>query len=473
MGIFWHALRDVMIGFRGGEDGAVSKYVVEIQEDGVSRRKTEEANLRAQEKIAQIQVKIKKEDLGRSISELKARKDKSEEIYRRTQKRMEGKFAPLNMLEEEFESAEAEFNQWKVAVGRPPFRADFQSMSDRIRYRYEPEMDEGGGVREFVSGVDFSQWANKRRRFVSSISGILGYFFIPLDILYALPGFQVVLSDRGYAIAAALLLGFLLYGLGEAIAYAFERVSTEKVIEGEIRKTLNWTYVSLLGLVAAMAISVIYGATTIRSVVPEANISLIEQRQIESALSRLETSPLLESNPEEFGAAVDELNQRLKNNAETQAGIRLVALPHMSADALIAFTFYAFSIVSIAIKRVANRDPVFEYHLAALHRYKSHSQFLMAKISQASGEAKFDSIMADLEMRIQNDESVLASGVSPNEAIQTEAEMIRARIEANESFIALKIKQDALTYAKWLKFWTRRNSSIEEWSQIYSGELQA
>ncbi|MCJ8239279.1 hypothetical protein [Peteryoungia algae] len=464
---FWHAVRDVVVGLKVDEDSPVAKYKVELEHASERLKKDRERELHLLEFKAKNFIAARQTAVERTVRRLKAAHSHSTAVVERVEKELEEKYSLKTVARAEREKAQAQFEKWQKAVGRPPYRTEHRSLIDRLRLTLEPLPSSDGGITSMASTIDTNGSPPRTRSFISIAAGIIGLVVIPMDVIYALPGFRVILEDPFFAQIAAVILGLMLIFLGGTLAYLIPRAYSHSVDDaGNIAGKFNKVPLALFIVIAMLGLATIYGATTIRSIVPEANAALAEQSSINMEVSSLRSRPLGSTTLEDRREEIVRLEGANSGLVDRMAELRVVNTPRLSADALIAMCFYALGVLSVMISRSAHRDPVFEYELAAL----SYGGALGAEVEIAnsiqSGRAKAEALLAELNVNIEDQEKELGD-VQLDEARKASIEDKKLEIEALEADDRAKIKRETLEYAKYLRLLTRSPRPLREWEELY------
>jgi len=347
-------------------------------------------------------------------------------------------------------------------------------MIDRLRFKLEPMKGAEGGLASMASTIDTENMSPKWRRVISFGAGILGLLVIPFDIVYSLPGFEVLLDDPFFARMAAILLGIILFSLGSTLAYLIMRVRSRHLREdGTIGSSYSKMYAILLFLVTFLSLTTIYGATTVRSIVPDANTLLADEAALTTRISSLEERNRAGTTLESRNAEITLLRRQATRVRDELAELRHVTKPVASADAVIAFSFYFFAILSVMVAKVSRHDPVFEYELAA----QSYSLALRTEVHIANGvsagRARAEAIIADLDVEIEDQEKELENKIGPSEKIEAKIQDMKLEMKAAEADDDARIKREALAYAKSLKFLTWNPEALREWETLFETDSVA
>lgn len=468
---FFHALRDVVLGVRVGRDHPVAKYKVELERASERNRIQRERQLHSLEFQAKQDEQNTRNKRERLLRRIKAARKHSGEVLKRAESELEEKHSLRVVARRERERSEERFEAWHAALGRPPYKMEHRSMIDRLRFKLEPMQGSEGGLASMASTIDTETLSPRWRRAISIGAGVVGVLVIPFDIVYSLPGFEVLLEDPFFARMAAILLGIILFSLGSTLSYLITRVRSRHLLEdGKIGSSYSGLYAVLIVLVTLLSLTTIYGATTVRSIVPEANTLLAEQRMLSTRISSLEQRNRGGRTVEDRAEEISLLREQAGSIREQLSELRHVTYPVVSADAVIAFSFYFFAVVSVMVSKVSRHDPVFEYQLAA----QSYSAALNTEVrivnGISSGRAKAEAIIADLDVNIEDQEQELKDEVGPSKKIEAQIQDMKFAMQAAEADDSARIKREALTYAKSLKFLTWNPKALREWEEIFDHE---
>lgn len=464
---FFHALRDVLFGLRAGEDQPVSKYKIELEEDFAKKRIERERKLHLLEFKAIQSEKETKRRRQRNLDRVNSVREHSESVLSKQKKELESKNSLLSVARRERERAETRFEEWQNALGRPPFWSAHRSLVDRMRFKLEPQSGEGNGLAAMNSSINTEGFGGFWRRTLAIGSGILGFLLIPLDIYYSLPGFEMILEDRRYAIVAALLLGIILAAVGSTSALLLTLMTTRKLKDGKITKKIHATYLVLLLTTGFVGACVVYGGTTVRSIVPEVNSVEAKQRTVGTLIDQIEQGGFANLGLERRSAELARLSAEAERLEKEESSLKSIQITRLTADALIAFCFYSFAIISILVSKIAGRDPIFEYELATRAWVSSVHNEIRLTNAISHGTSKADAIIASLKLGAQEAGAELGDKAGPSELTQAavkEQEFINKAEEAEE---VERIKREALRYTKSFRFLTRNRAVLDEWAKIF------
>lgn len=465
---FWHAFRDVLIGLRAGEDAPVSKYKVELEHASDRSKEERKRELHLLEFRARNIVSAQKRVVERTLRRLQAAHDHSVKVIERVEKELNENYSVNTVAKKEREKAEIQFERWRKAVGRPPYRMGHHSLVDRLRLTLEPVPNSDGGITSMASTIDTNGSSPRVRHLVSVVTKLFGIVVIPLDTLYAIPGFEVLLDNSFIAYISAVILGFIFIFLGTVLAHLAPRAYSHSLNEeGQIVGTFKKLPTTLFVIAIIVSITTVYAATTIRSIVPEASVELTNIDEFVTEIESLEQRIQTLENPEFELVKIVALRKDLTLAEDEINSLRKSVLPRFTADALIALCFYSLGILSVMISKLAEYDPVFEYELAAL-AYGSalHTEVEIAN-SINSGRARADALLATLNVNIEDQEKSMED-VQLDEARKASIEDKNIEISALEADDRAKIKRETLAYAKYFRLLTRNEESIREWERIYS-----
>lgn len=298
-------------------------------------------------------------------------------------------------------------------------------------------------------------------------SGVLGFLVIPFDIYYSLPGFEIILEDRRYASVAALLLGIILVAVGSTSALLLMLMTTRRLKDGKITSSFHITYLVLFLFSVFIGLCVIYGGTTVRSIIPEVNRLQVQRQTLGTRIGQIEQGGFanlgIERRAEELVRLILD-DKRLEREIQD---LKIVQYPRLTADALIAFCFYSFAILSIMVSRIVRRDPVFEYELATRAWVGAVHNEIRLTDAIEKGTSAADAIIAGLKLRAQEAEAELDDEAGPSEYTQAAVKEQKFINDAEEAEELERIKREALKYAKAFRFLTRNREVLDEWRQIF------
>lgn len=463
-------MRDVLLGLRAGADQPVSKYKIELEEHFAKKRIERERKLHSLEFKANQSEKATKRQRQRNLDRINAVREHSEAVLEKQKKELDSKHSLLSVARRERERAEKRFDEWQEALGRPPFWSAHRSLIDRMRFKFEPQTGEGNGLSAMTSTIDTEAFGSVGRRFMAIVSGVLGFLVIPFDIYYSLPGFEMILEDRRYAGVAALLLGIILAAVGSTSALLLTLMTTRRLKDGVITTKFHSTYLVLFVLSMFIGLCVVYGGTTVRSIVPEVNSLEVEKQTIGTLISQIEQGGFANQSLEQRTAELERLNLEDDRLEAEISELKTVQFPRLTADALIAFCFYSFAILSILVSRIAGRDPVFEYELATRAWVSSVHNEIRLNNAISRGTSQADAIIASLKLNAQEAAAELEDEAGPSELTEAAVKEQKFVNEAEEAEEVERIKREALRYTKSFRFLTRNRAVIDEWTAIFEDD---
>lgn len=464
---FWCALRDRALGLRPGRDAPVAKYRLELERYSESRRIAlqlrAEQGRRAYERERARAIRMGK----RALFRLEKRRDNFEALIEKKRQQFDREHALLTQAKLEFDRADQDFQEWRTAVGRPPFSTRQESLFDQLRFRFQPKEGGPNGVADITAALDWrTVLGSIPRRAGSMILGLLGLIVIPLDIAYAYPGFRAVLGEETYALIGATLLGLVLFTIGTVLATLYTRMRTRRCAEGDVKRGWNASAAVLFAVTALIGLMAVYAGATIRSVVPEAANLEARAADITGEIDFVLGTSARQMSAEDREREIADLEERELALQNDLAALRTTLIPRPTADAVLAFCFYGFAVLSLMISRITSIDPVFEYHLAAMHRRGAQRALLTLENAVENGMNEGAATISALDAEIVNARRDVEEADGSDDTQERMADAER-EIEMLEIGAADQVRRDALAYAKWLRFLTRDPEAMREWERLF------
>lgn len=302
------------------------------------------------------------------------------------------------------------------------------------------------------------------------LASILGYIVVPFDVYYAYPGFQAILNEPKYATVAAFLFGLILLSIGTLLAALTQQLFNRK--PESIRPTFKAVIPSralLLFIVLALGLATVFAGATIRSIVPESQH--ISQRRVEIQL-RIQQIQQFDVNESTTGVDLAQRQADLeylaiedKQLSDDAKILSMVLSPVLTADAILAFCFYLFALVSVFCSRILSTDPVFEYHIASLSRESAQRALLFYESKIEEGIGMADRIVTTLNGEIAELEADKLEEIDRSADEQAEEE--RIEVEAHEKQYYADLRYRCLRYAKYLSLLRRDKNIIRQWEEYF------
>ena len=469
-----HSLRaftDLILGLRANRDQPVSKYCLTLSANSDSRK------IRLDNQIEHLRIKLTRakdehrRQNERELRRLQASRDAFESQVERKKEQIERSHSLLSQAKADFEIADKDYQTWRMALGRPPYRTQYRSLYDHIKYQFIVKEPNQKKAAEISSVLDVSTlFSTLPKRIIAVVIIMISALVIPFDVYYSYPGFKVVLEDERYAVAASILLGIILATVGATLGVLFSLAFKNSVSEDlSIKTKAQPGFFLMFVLCIFIALTVIYAGATIRSIVPEANALSAEKSKISTRLSILGSTIYQPVSIRERNLELDRLGEIIQEIELSEQEIKSVFTPRLTADALIAFCFYGFGVFSIMIARITVRDPILEYHLATINRENAQQAMLRFENQVEEGLSEANAIVSATDAEIDNAQMVLKEDVVDND-ISEEISLLENEKSAIESEEHDKMKRDSLIYAKAFGFFSRDKNAIREWEELFEGK---
>lgn len=296
-------------------------------------------------------------------------------------------------VNEEVAGAEKDYKQWYDVLQRPAYFEVFRTSAAPL----SDSSSSTPGTRSDVAKAMPDQQQHKESRFARFVKALVGEYsapiLVPLEAFYSYAAFLLVTPNSPVlATAAALIFTLSLTAVGAGAAHFALRSFRHRVVpssspqpagpSGAVESTTNHRMLWAAVAMAAVGVILIYGGADLRAKLPAVDVWTSERSEMESELSRLQSTQLQTDENAEVTAKRDarraHLERQLVEHDKARQTILRVDFSISDSDEIVAIGIYFALFLAAAATYILKLDPYFEYGLLA--RYLSDVKTLKRNV---------------------------------------------------------------------------------------------